>query len=73
MYKMVEYQCGNCGNLFESLESTPILPVKQCELCMENAVLVLSAPMGHVRIFEVTRGGVDPTPPGCISTRKKDW
>lgn len=73
-WKMVEYECDKCGLIFESLESQPVPKLAECPKCEDRyGVLIISAPMGHVRVFEVQRGGVDETPPGCISTKPKDW
>jgi DNA-directed RNA polymerase subunit RPC12/RpoP len=72
-WKMVEYECNECG-VFESLEQPPVSPTLECKICgQRGAGLIVSAPSGGARVFEVQRGGIEPTPPGCISTKPKGW
>lgn len=66
---MLEYGCPSCGLRFESLEPRCEQPGElECE-CGATAPRVMSAPLGRMKLGEVTRGKSDPPPPHVMDTR----
>lgn len=66
---MLEYECPEHGR-FDSLEPRSEAPDhKPCPICGRLSPWVISAPLGKVKIGEVTRGKSEPPPAHVMDTR----
>ena len=65
----LEFECASHGRFSDTVDRSGPTDMHPCPSCGAVSPWVISAPMGRVKLGEVTRGGSDSPFPGALDTR----